>query len=318
MAQATDAALQDAEAREALVQSTRLLVQADVAQAYFSLRALDVERTAVRGAVAAHRDVLRLTERRFRAGLAADLEVERLRTEVAATESDLLTLDRKRAEVEHAIAVLVGESASSFALEEAAWVAALPVVPPGIPSSVLARRPDVAAAQRTVLAAQARLGVAKHAWFPSLSLTAGSGYASPDIGDLFKASARAWLTGGLLALPLFDGGRRDAGVRNAEAELEGTIASYREQVLVAFKEVEDQLSALRLLAEQTEIQKRAATSASRATALSDSRYRSGLASQFDFLDARRTELRNERVSLQVRAAQYQATVGLVKALGGSW
>ena len=169
-----------------------------------------------------------------------------------------------------------------------------------------------------MMAAQARLGAANAAWFPSITLTAAGGYASPEIGDLFRLSMRAWATGGLLALPLFDGGRREAGVKGAAAELDGLLASYREQILVAFKEVEDQLSSLRLLADQTEIQKRAVASANRATVLSDSRYRSGLASQLDFLDARRTELRNERVALQVRAAQYQSTVGLVRALGGSW
>jgi outer membrane protein, multidrug efflux system len=315
---AIDAVTLDAQAKEALMQGARLLVQADVAQSYFSLRALDRERAIVRGALAAHREVMRLTERRYKAGLVAELDVVRLSTEVAATESELLALDRRRAELEHALAVLVGEVASTFKLDASDWVASLPVIPPGIPSTVLARRPDVSAAQRTMLAAQARLGVAKAAWFPSLSLTAAGGYASPEIGDLFKMSMRAWAIGGLLAQPLFDGGRREAGVKNSAAELAGTIASYREQILVAFKDVEDQLSALRLLADQAEVLDRAVTSATRATLLSDSRYRNGLASQLDSLDARRTELRNQRQALQVHSAQYLSTVGLVRAMGGGW
>jgi multidrug efflux system outer membrane protein len=318
LAKVTEAALRDAQAREALMQSTRLLVQADVAQTYFLLRALDRERAIARGTVASYQEVLRLTERRFRAGLVADLDVERVRAEVAATESELLTLSRRRAELEHALAVLVGEVASSFSIDETEWTASLPVIPAGIPSTVLARRPDVSAAQRSMLAAQARLGAAQAAWFPSVALTAAGGYASPELGDLFKMSMQAWVIGGLLALPLFDGGRREAAVKGATAELEASLATYREQILVAFRDVEDQLSSLRLLADQTEVQNRAVASAARATMLSGSRYRSGLASQLDYLDARRTELRNQRLASQVRSAQYQATVGLVRALGGSW
>jgi multidrug efflux system outer membrane protein len=318
LSKASEAALRDAQSREALLQGARLLVQADVAQNYFSLRAIDRERAIVRGAVAAHQEMLRLTERRFKAGLVAELEVVRVNAEVAATESELLTLDRRRAELEHALAVLVGDVASSFRLDEIDTVAALPVIPPGIPSTVLARRPDVSAAQRTMLAAQVRLGIAKTAWFPSLSLTAAGGYASPELSDLFKMSMQAWAIGGLLALPLFDGGRREAGVKNAAAELDSTVASYREQILVAFRDVEDQLSALRLLADQAGLQDRAVAAATRATILSDSRYRSGLASQLDLLDARRTELRNQRLAAQLHASQYQSTVGLVRALGGSW
>jgi multidrug efflux system outer membrane protein len=248
----------------------------------------------------------------------AELDVARVSTEVAATESDALALDRARAELEHALAVLVGEPASSFQVAGTDWSTALPVIPAGVPSTVLARRPDISAAQRSMQAAQTRVGVAEAAWFPNLALTASAGYASPELGDLFKWSARAWGVGALLSLPLFDGGRRKAGVQNAEAELDAALASYREQVLVAFKDVEDQLSALRLLAEQAEAQSRAVASASRATTLSDARYRNGYVSQLDLLDARRSELRNRRQALQVRSAQYQATVGLVRALGGAW
>jgi multidrug efflux system outer membrane protein len=315
---ATDAAELDAEAREALLQSTRLLVQADVAQAYLALRALDVERALVRSTVAAYRDTLRLTERRFQAGDVAELDVARVLTEVASTESEALALDRRRAELEHALAVLVGEVASSFRVEVAEWATALPVIPAGVPGTVLARRPDVSSAQRSILAAQVRVGVAKAAWFPSLSLTAAGGYASPELGDLLQWSARAWSVGALLSLPLLDGGRREAGVQFAAAELDATLANHRERILVAFAEVEDQLSSLRLLADQAEAQSRAVASSSRATVLSDTRYRSGFVSQLELLDAQRSELRSRRQALQVRSAQYQATVGLVRALGGGW
>jgi multidrug efflux system outer membrane protein len=314
----SDAASLDADSREALLRNTRLLVQAQVAQTYLQLRALDAERTLVRGTLQAYGDTLRLTEVRFREGDVAELDVARVRTEVASTESEALALDRRRAELEHALAVLVGEVASSFELQPTDWSTALPVIPAGVPSTVLVRRPDVSAAQSSMQAAQARAGVAKAAWFPSFSLTATGGYAAPEISDLFKLSTRAWGVGALLSLPIFDGGRREAGVQSANAELDIALANYREQILVAFGEVEDQLSALRLLAGQSEAQSRSVASAARATVLSGVRYRNGLVSQLELLDAQRSELRNRREALQVRAAQYLATVGLIRALGGGW
>jgi multidrug efflux system outer membrane protein len=301
-----------------LLQSTRLLVQAEVAQTYLALRALDAERALVRGTVTAFRDTLDLTERRFRAGDVAELDVARARTEVAATESEALALDQRRAQLEHALAVLVGEVTSSFDMPAAEWNTALPTIPAGVPSTVLTRRPDVSAAQLGMLSAQQRVGAAKAAWFPDVALTATGGYASPDLGDLFKWSARAWGIGALLSLPVFDGGRRAAGVQNASAQMDEAVARYREQVLVAFRDVEDQLSQLRLLADQSQAQARAVDSAARTTSLSDARYRNGLVSQLELLDARRSELRNRRQALQVRSAQYQATVGLIRALGGGW
>ena len=318
LAGASNAASLDAASREALLRSTRLLVQADVAQTYLSLRALDAERGLVNSTLQAYRNTLRLTEVRFREGDVAELDVARVRSEVASTESDALALDRRRAELEHAVAVLVGEVASTFQIAPVEWVTALPVIPAGVPSSVLVRRPDIAAAQTTLQAAQARVGVAKTAWFPSISLTATGGYAAPEVGDLFKLSMRSWGIGALLSLPIFDGGQREAGVQSANAELDIALANYREQILVAFRDVEDQLSALRLLAEQSEAQARSVSSASRATLLSDTRYRNGFVSQLELLDAQRSELRNRRQALQVKAAQYLSTVGLIRALGGGW
>ena len=313
-----DAAALDARAREALLQSTRLAVQAQSAQTYLALRALDVERALVRETVEAYAGTLRLTQRRHQAGDIAELDVVRVEAEVAATEAEALALDRERAALEHALAVLVGESASRFSVPVAEWATALPAIPPGVPATVLARRPDVAAAQAALMAAQARVGVAQAAWLPSLALTGAGGFASPELGDLFRWSARAWGVGALLSLPLFDGGRRAAGIEDAQAQLDASLATYRGQVLVAFREVEDQLAALRLLHAQADAQGRAVAAARRATTLSDTRYRNGLVSQLELLDARRSELRNRRQALQVRSAQFQATVVLIRALGGGW
>ena len=313
-----NAARLDAQSREAALQSTRLVVQSTVAQAYCELRALDAERDIVRQTVAAYADTLRLTERRYQAGDVAELDLARVQAEVAATNSQALALDRQRALNEHALAVLLGELPTAFTLAPADWSGALPGVPAGVPGTVLARRPDVAAAQLEMQAAEARAGVARLAWFPDVTLTANGGYASTDIGDLFKWSARAWGIGALMSLPVFDGGRREAGVQTANAQWDIAAASYREQVLGAFRDVEDQLASLRLLADQAGAQKVAVDASTRATVLSDARYRNGLVSQLELLDARRSELANRRVAVQVRAAQYQATVGLIRALGGGW
>ena len=318
LAGASNAAALDAASREALLRSAQLLVQSEVAQTYLALRALDDERQIMQDTVSAYRGTLDLTQRRWRAGDLAELDVARARTELAATQAEALAVDRQRTQVEHALAVLAGEVASGFSVPTQAWTTALPAIPAGMPSTMLERRPDVMAAQQSVLAAQARVGVAQTAWFPTFSLTGAGGYASTDLGDLLQWSARAWGVGALLSLPLIDGGRREAGVQGATAQFDGTMARYREQVLVAFKEVEDQLAALRLLDAQADVQAQAVASAQRATVLSESRYRNGVVSQIELLDARRSELRNRRVALGVKAAQYQATVALVRALGGGW
>lgn len=318
---ATEAANLDAQSQAALLQSTRLLVQSQVAQTYLALRATDAELALVGETVAAYHDTLRLTQRRFEAGDVAELDVVRVSSDAAATESDGLALDRQRALLEHALAALVGEAASEFSLpglRDGAWVGALPMIPAGVPASVLSRRPDVSAAQASLLAAQARVGVAQSAWLPNLSLTAAGGATSPELSDVFKWSARAWSVGALLSLPVLDGGRREAGVASAKAQLDGAAAVYRGQVLTALQEVEDQLASLDWLARQTLVQDKAVNSAIQATQLSDARYRNGLTSQLDLLDARRSELRNRRQALAVRSAQYQATVMLIRALGGGW
>lgn len=318
LSRASSAARLDARSSEALLQSTRLLVQAEVAQAYLALRAIDAERELVLSTLRTYVEALRLTERRFAAGEVAELDVERARTEAASTEAEAIALDRRRAELEHALAVLAGEVPSGFALAEARWDTTLPVIPAGVPATVLTRRPDIAAAQDSLAAAQQRVGVARAAWFPDLTLTASGGHASPEISDLFRWSMRSWGVGVLLGLPILDGGRRAAGVQSATAGMDGAIAQYRERVLVAFRDVEDQLAALNYLAEQADAQARAVAAAARATTLSDTRYRNGFVSQIELLDAQRSELRNRRQALQVRSAQYQATVGLVRALGGGW
>ncbi|WP_035051451.1 efflux transporter outer membrane subunit [Andreprevotia chitinilytica] len=314
----TQAARLDEQAAQSLLANARLLVQADVAQTYFAIRAVDAERALMRETLAAYRDSLGLTERRYAAGDVAELDVARARTEVAANESLALALDRRRQELDTALAVLVGEVPSVMSLAEGSWSDSLPAVPAGLPSAILTRRPDIAAAQASYEAAQKRVDVAKTAWFPSLTLTAAAGGASSELSELLKSSASLWGLNALLSLPLLDGGRREAGIQSAAAQQDEAAAYYREQVLQAFKDVEDQLAGLTLLEAQQKAQAEAVNASERAMVLSDSRYRNGMVSQLELLDSRRTMLANRRQALQVKAAQFQATVALVKALGGGW
>ncbi len=312
------AAAKDTAEREDLLRGAKLLLLADIAQTYFALRALDAERALVSAASASYLKSARVTEGLFRSGLAPELNLERLRAEAEAVAAEAVTLDQRRAELEHALAVLVGEPASTFKVAPTKHSASLPNIPPGIPGTVLIRRPDVGAARQAMIAAQIRNGIARDRWLPTLSLTAFGGFASSTLGSLLTGPAAASTLGALLSLPIFDGGRYLAGVAKSNAELDAAAAAYGQQILVAFKDVEDQLSALRLLASQEAILKRATDAARRTTALVASNYADGLASQLELLDAERVELRDRRQALLAHAARFQATVGLIKALGGGW
>jgi len=313
-----DAATLDVEARDALLRVTRLLVQAETVQSYLAWRALDDERALVQGAVDAYRETVALTERRWRAGHASELDLARVRAEQVAHEADLLTIERRGTELEHALALLAATPVARFERLSPGRPPRLPDIPPGIPSTVLERRPDVAAAWHALAAAQARIGAAQAARLPSLTLTGSGGFAASGLADLFRMSMRAWGLGVLAALPLYDGGRRQAVTDQAVAEFDAVAARYQQQVLVALKEVEDQLAALRVLGRQARVQQGAVGLAARAAQLSESRHRNGLASQLELLDARRTELRNRRLALQIESSRQQATVGLIRALGGGW
>jgi outer membrane protein, multidrug efflux system len=318
LARESKAASMDTAERQELLRAAKLLIQADIAQTYFALRALDAERALVRGAAASHLKSTRLTEGLFRSGLASELTVVRLRAESEAIAAEALTLDQRRAELAHALAVLVGESASTFQIAPAKHSRSLPNIPPGIPGELLVRRPDVGAARQAMIAAEVRTGVARDRWLPTVSLTAFGGFASSTLSSLLTGSAEGSTLGALFSLPLFDGGRYLAGVAKANADLDAAAATYGQQILIAFKDVEDQLSALRLLARQEADLKRATDAARRTTALVASNYADGLASQLELLDAERVELRDRRQALLVHAARFQATVGLIKALGGGW
>jgi multidrug efflux system outer membrane protein len=312
------AAAWDQEARMALLDAARLLTQTQVVQTYLALRALDEEAELLRQSLATDLQSLHIQAWRLQSGALSELDFERLRHDNAAAGAEVQVLQQRRTELENALAVWLGEAPSEFHLAPAAWSANLPVLPSGLPAQVLTRRPDIAAAQRSVLAAQQRLGMTQVAWFPNLTLSGNSGFASTELGTLLSVSMQTWALGAVASLSLFDGGRRDAAVAMADADLAAAVATYRNQVLVALREVEDQLSATERLARQSDAMQRAWGSAARATALSATRLRHGSISQLEWLDAQRQELHSQRRWQQSRAAQYQGSVALARALGGGW
>jgi len=308
----------EAQQSDALLRSVQLALQADVAQNYFSLRELDAELDVYTRTVALREAGLKLVKRRFTEGQISELDVARAESELATARSDTMTVQRLRAASEHSLAVLLGEAPASFSFAPHPLAAVDIHIAPGMPSSLLERRPDIAAAERKMAAANARIGVAKSAFFPSLTLTGSGGFASGTAGDLFNWSSRTFLLGPLASLPLFDGGRREGNLANARAQYEEDVANYRQQVLVAFQEVEDNLSTLRILQGQVQTQSDAVRASTRAAQLSRTQYTEGAVNYLDVIDAERTVLQSQRVALQLAGAQAVGTVNLIRALGGGW
>ena len=309
----------EADASAATFESVRLALTADVAANYFSLRALDRELAAVSDSTALRQRALDLVSARFKAGAAAEVDVARAETELATAQAETAGLGIRRAALQDALAVLVGEAAPSFVLPPAADVPGLPpAVPAGLPADLLERRPDVAAAERALAAANARIGVAKAAFFPAISLTGSAGFASGDLDHLFESDSRTWSIGPALYLPIFQGGRNRANLERSRAAYDESVAVFRQRVLVAFREVQDALTGLRLLADQAAAQDRALASARRAAGLAQVRYDAGYVSYLDVVDAQRTALATERASAQLSGQRFVTSIALIKSLGGTW
>jgi outer membrane protein, multidrug efflux system len=313
----------DAEGTAATFESVRLALTTDVAATYFSLRALDQELSLVREGVRLRRRARELAQARYRNGTAAELDVARADTELATTEAESAALANQRAAVQHALAVLLGTPATDFRLSASESRSidvprSVPQIPSDLPAALLERRPDIAAAERALAAANARIGVAKAAFFPAISLTGGAGYASADLGNLFKADSRIWSIGPSLYLPIFQGGRNRANLERSRAAYDEAVAVFRQRVLIGFREVQDALTATQLLAEQAAAQERALTAARRATALAQTRYDAGFVSFLEVIDAQRTALATERTSVHLEALRLNTRVALIKALGGGW
>lgn len=295
-----------------------LSVHAEVARNYFGLRTLDAEVALLERTLSLREQNLRLVESLFKNGQVGRLDVARAETELASAEAEAAGLRRLRAQLEHALALLVGRPVADFSLPAAPLDLEPPAIAPGLPSALLERRPDVAAAERRMAAANARIGVAHAAFFPAVRLTGSAGYGSNELSSLFSWDNRAWSLGPAISLPIFDAGRNRAGLEQARAAHEEAIANYRQSLLIAFREVEDALSDLRYLAEQGQAEDRATSSAREAAELSGKRYRSGLVSYLEVVDAERTALASERAATRILGQRLQAGVSLIKALGGGW
>ncbi len=300
------------------LEGVRLAIAAEVAADYFTLRALDAERIALRTTIEANRKSLELTRNRRAGGLVSDLDVAQAETVLKTAEAQLPSITLARARFEHALAALTGEPASSFTLAERPLDQAPVAIPADLPSTLLERRPDIAAAERRMAAANANIGVSKAAYYPTIRFNGLAGFQSLDAGTLFDWPSRFWAVGPSLSLPLFEGGKRRAGVRQAEASYEETVARYRDSVLTAFAEVEDQLAAQRLLAEGYEQEASALQSARRQLEISTNRYRSGLVTYLQVAVAQNAVMERERTAARLRGQQYAAAVALIKALGGGW
>ena len=314
------AAQADAAASEATFKSVLLALQADVAQTYFRLRATDAELATLNQTVDLRTQAVKVNQSRFDNGDIGEFDLARSRTELATAKAEAIGLQRQRVQGEHALAVLLGKPAANFTAEASPLVdtAMLPKIPAGLPSALLERRPDISAAQRALVASNARIGVARAAMFPALTLDGGLGGNALSASNLFKWSSRSWVLGALMSMPVIDGGRNKANIARSEAVLEESVAAYRQNVLVAFAEVEDNLAGLRILAGQTEQIDAAVVSARRSADLAQKLYSAGRSSYLDLLDAQRNLATVERQAVQLRGSQAVTTVALVRSLGGAW
>ena len=307
----------------ATAQAIRLSMQSQLAQNYFQLRVLDAQKELLDRTVNEYQRSLTLTRNQFRSGVVATDSVLLAETQLKSTQAQALDVGILRAQYEHAIATLTGRPASSFSIAaipigEMAYMPQLPEVPVALPSSLLERRPDVAAAERAVAAANAQVGVTKAAFFPQLTLAGTGGYQSNSLAKWISLPNRVWSVGPALAQTLFDGGARNALNNQAIAAYDASVAGYRLAILSAFQNVEDNLSALRILQEEAVVQNAASVAARKALEVTMNQYKAGTVSYLNVVTAQTTALNNQRTELTITNSRLIATVQLIAALGGGW
>ncbi len=315
---AVGSAAAGAQASEADLASARLSAVGALVAAYFQLREADAEIALLLATVEGYERSLQITQNRYAAGVVARTDVLQAQTQRANALADLAAARQSRARFEHALAVLTGMAPADFSLPQAPWVTTVPAVPPGIPSTLLQRRPDIAAAERAVAAANAQVGVQRSAYFPSVSLSASLGRSGSSVSGLFGASGAVWSLGVAVAQTLFDAGAIAARVQGAEAGRDARVAQYRQTVLTAFQSVEDQLSALRTLQEQEPLRQEAVSAAERTEQQLLNRYREGQVSYTEVVTAQVSALSARRALLQLQVNRQLAVASLVQALGGGW
>jgi NodT family efflux transporter outer membrane factor (OMF) lipoprotein len=314
---AVDSAEAQAQASAADLASARLALLGELATDYFNLRESDAEAALLRDTVAAYERSLRSTRNRYDAGVAPRSDVLQAQTQLANAQADLADVERQRAQLEHAIAVLVGRAPAGFALPPAAWNAdTVPTVPASLPSTLLQRRPDVAAAERRVAAANAGIGVARGGYFPDLALSASNGFSAARLGDLFNAGT--WSLGLSLAQTVFDAGATGARVDASRAAWAQSVAQYRQTVLAAFRDVEDQLAAQQALERQYALRREASQAADQTEQQVMNRYRAGQVSFSEVVQAQVSALSARRALVQLTGNRQTVAVALLQALGGGW
>jgi len=299
--------------------SARLSAQGELAANYFAVRQLDATRALLADTVAGYERVLQITRNRFNVGIVARTDVLQAETQLASARSDELSVVRQRAQAEHAIAILLGRAPAEFTLAPLPeWRVKVPEVPVGVPSTLLQRRPDIAAAERDVAAANADIGIARAAYFPNIALSASGGTVGSRVSDLFSASSAAWSFGLSAAQTIFNAGATRASVAGAEARQQAAAARYRQTVLTAFADVEDQLTATRVLAQQQDLRRQAAEAANLVEQQILNQYKAGQVSYTEVVQAQVTALNARRSLLQVQADRQTVAVSLIQALGGGW
>ena len=301
-------------------EAARLTVQAEVAIDYFTLRSVDSQANLIRETIKTYQRFLELTQDRRSSGIATEYDVSLAETQLKSTEAQLPALELQRANLVHALAALCGQAANGFAIAppHGSDESAAPAIPACVPSELLEHRPDIAAAERRMAAANADVGQATAAFYPKVMLNGSAGYQSIHASDLFSWSSRAWAVGPSLQLPLFTGGRNTAQLASARAAYDSAVATYRQTVLSAFQDVEDQLASQRLLAEQLDKEKAALISARRTLEISITRYKGGLITYLEVAVVQSTTLTHEQTVVQLAALRQSAKVSLIKALGGGW
>ena len=307
-----------AEASAADLANARLSAQALLAQNYFDLRVTDAQKALLDRTVAAYEQTLKLTQNQYAVGVAQRSDVIQAQTQLQSAQASALDIEVTRAQLEHAIALLVGKAPAVFSLAPTPLRAALPMAPVSLPSTLLERRPDIAAAERSVAAANAKIGVAKAAFFPTLSLSATGGFQSSSFVNWLTLPSRFWSVGPALAATLFDGGLRRAQTDAAIAAYDAQVATYRQTVLTAFQAVEDNLAALNYLGREAAVQNQAVQSSREALQLILNQYKAGTVGFQNVLTAQTTAYTTERTALTILGRQFTANVLLVTALGGGW
>jgi NodT family efflux transporter outer membrane factor (OMF) lipoprotein len=307
-----------AQASAADLATVNLSMHAQLALDYFQARTLDAEEQLLNSTVTQYQQALELIENRFAGGLASDLEVQQARTQLETTRAQAIDIGVARAQYEHAVAVLIGKPPAEFSLAALPLTAPPPPIPAGLPSELLERRPDIAAAERRMASANAQIGVAKSAYYPTISLGATGGFESGVITTLISGPSALWSVGGSAIAPIFDAGRRRANFDQAIAAYDQTVANYRETVLTGFQQVEDNLAALRILEKEAQVQENAVVAAQKYLELAITRYKGGVTSYLEVTTAQSAALSDEVTAVNILGRRMVDAVTLVQALGGGW